>query len=44
MNIPARRIAKPDEIAYAAIFLASELGAYINGVDLSIDGAFTKGY
>ena len=44
MSIPARRIAKPDEIAFATVFLASELGAYINGVDLSIDGAFTKGY
>ena len=44
INIPAQRIADPDEIAFAAIFLASELGAYINGVDLSVDGAFTKGY
>ena len=43
-NIPARRIGKPEEIANAIVFLASELGGYINGVDLSIDGAFTKGY
>jgi 3-oxoacyl-[acyl-carrier protein] reductase len=43
-NIPARRIGKPDEIANAIVFLVSELGSYINGVDLSIDGAFTKGY
>ena len=43
-NIPAKRIANPDEIANAIIFLASEMGSYINGVDLSIDGAFTKGY
>ncbi len=43
-NIPAGRIAKPEEIASAAVFLASELSSYINGVDLSIDGAFTKGY
>ena len=43
-NIPAGRIAKPEEIASAAVFLASDLSGYINGVDLSIDGAFTKGY
>jgi 3-oxoacyl-[acyl-carrier protein] reductase len=43
-NIPAKRIAKPSEIANAAAFLASDLSGYINGVDLSIDGAFTKGY
>ena len=43
-NIPAKRIGNPDEIAYAIVFLASKLGGYINGVDLSIDGAFTKGY
>jgi len=43
-NIPAGRIADPEEIANVAVFLASELGSYINGVDLSIDGAFTKGY
>jgi len=43
-NIPAKRIAKPSEIANAAAFLASDSSGYINGVDLSIDGAFTKGY
>ena len=42
--IPAGRIAEPQEIAYAATFLASDLGGYINGVDISIDGAFTKSY
>jgi NAD(P)-dependent dehydrogenase (short-subunit alcohol dehydrogenase family) len=43
-SIPAKRIAKPIEIANAVVFLASDLSGYINGVDLSIDGAFTKGY
>ncbi len=43
-NIPAGRIGKPEEISNAIVFLASDLGGYINGVDLSIDGALTKSY
>ncbi len=43
-NIPARRIGKPEEIGNTIAYLASELGGYINGVDLSVDGSFTKGY
>ena len=42
--IPANRIASADEISNAVIFLASESGSYINGINLSFDGAFTKGY
>jgi len=43
-NIPAGRIAEPEEIAHLAVFLASDLSNYINGVDISVDGAFTKSY
>lgn len=42
--IPAGRIADPEEIAHLAVFLASDLSGYINGVDISVDGAFTKSY
>lgn len=39
--IPTGRFAFPDEIAAAAIFLASEESGMINGVDLLIDGGYT---
>ena len=35
---PAGRFGQPDEIAAAALFLASPLAAYINGINLPIDG------
>ena len=41
-QIPLRRFAKPEEIAYAAGFLASEAGAYINGINLPVDGGRTS--
>lgn len=37
-EIPAGRFAEPEEPAYAAAFLASPLGGYINGINLSVDG------
>jgi 3-oxoacyl-[acyl-carrier protein] reductase len=43
-SIPAKRFARPQEIADVVLFLASEKGGYINGVSLSVDGALTKGY
>ncbi|MGB2075036.1 MAG: SDR family oxidoreductase, partial [Henriciella sp.] len=36
---PTGRCATPQEIANAAVFLASPLSAYTNGVNLIIDGA-----
>lgn len=35
---PIRRLALPEDIAYAALFLASDESAYINGVAIPIDG------
>ncbi|OQP87203.1 D-threitol dehydrogenase [Rhizobium rhizosphaerae] len=40
-RIPNGRFAYPQEIAAAAVFLASEGAAMINGADLLIDGGYT---
>lgn len=40
-EIPVGRFALPREIAYAALFLASDAAAMINGANLVIDGGFT---
>lgn len=36
--IPAGRFASPDEIASVATFLASPAAAYVNGINLTVDG------
>jgi 3-oxoacyl-[acyl-carrier protein] reductase len=41
--IPLGRLGKPEEVAAAAAFLASEAAAYITGVSLQVDGGFIKG-
>lgn len=40
-EIPLRRFAKPEEIAAAITFLAGPSGAYINGINLPVDGGRT---
>lgn len=39
---PAKRFAQPEELADAITFLVSERAAYINGVNLPVDGGRTK--
>ena len=41
-SIPAKRFAKPEELAYAITFLSSSCAAYINGINLPVDGGRTK--
>ncbi len=40
-EIPLRRFAEPEEVANAICFLAGPSGAYINGINLPVDGGRT---
>lgn len=40
--IPLGRLGKPDEIAVAVVFLASDDASYITGTELFIDGGFAQ--
>ncbi len=39
--IPAGRMGQPDELARAALFLASDASSFINGIELHADGGMT---
>ena len=39
--IPAGRFGDADELARAALFLASDAGSFINGIDLHVDGGMS---
>lgn len=39
-RIPAGRLGRPEEIAQPAVFLASDMASYINGVALPVNGGY----
>lgn len=40
-NTPLKRYGKPEEIAKAMLFLASDDASFITGVELPVDGGVT---
>ena len=42
-TVPAARIGRPEEMAWAAAFLCSERAAYITGAALAVDGGALRG-
>jgi NAD(P)-dependent dehydrogenase (short-subunit alcohol dehydrogenase family) len=43
-DVPIARLAKPEEIAYLAAYLASNKAGYITGTTIPVDGGITRGY
>lgn len=44
VHIPMGRLAQASEIAKAALFLASDESAYVNGAEFTVDGGITAAY
>jgi len=40
-NIPLRRIGEPEDIAYCALYLASDEASWVTGTNISVDGGET---
>jgi NAD(P)-dependent dehydrogenase (short-subunit alcohol dehydrogenase family) len=44
VHLPMGRLAKPREIAYGALFLASDESSFVNGATFLVDGGLTAAY
>lgn len=42
-DIPMRKLGTPEDVAYAALFLASDEAKYITGTELTVDGGILAG-
>lgn len=43
-RMPMKEIGRPDDVGYAAVFLASEASRYITGIELRVDGGVSIGF
>ena len=42
-DIPLKAMGKPEDVAYAAVYLASDESVYLTGIELNIDGGILAG-
>jgi 3alpha(or 20beta)-hydroxysteroid dehydrogenase len=42
-GIASGRVGRPDEVAHASLFLASDDASYVSGAELAVDGAWSAG-